>query len=50
MYDVGLIRVLSITVLHIESTEIASKVQLYNFFKANVEVRINSKLHIIYLT
>lgn len=50
MYGVGLISILSITVPHIESTEIASKVQLYNFFKANVEARINSKLHIIYLT
>lgn len=50
MYDVDLIRELSLAVRHIESTEMASKTQPHNFFKTNVEAAINFKLHIIYLT
>lgn len=49
-YNDDVTRVLSITVQHTGSTEIASTVQTYNFFKANVEVGMNSKLHVIYLT
>lgn len=50
MYDIGLIRALSITGWHLESTEIAFRAQLHNFSKANVEPEINFKLHTIHLT